>query len=569
MQLHERYITVHQSAQHAHPPPMTLRLLPAAILMILGWATSLSAQILGEGPVKELIVWSSEGADPALCVREWNRALGLEDGDVRHLGSGFFRIDAPFSRSEDALATLRKLASVRYAGPNREADLRSTKPNDPSYINQWHHQLLGSELAWDITTGGTTANGHRIVVAILDSGFELAHEDIAPNLWVNEGEIAGDGLDNDNNGYVDDRNGMNLETGNGKDIPLHSHGHSVIGYIGSRGNNALGISGLSWDVDLMLLGGGSSIKEDEVITALNFVYTWRKEFNVSNGANGAYIPAVNMSLGFSGVKPENLPWMCPLVRKLGEVGVIVVAAAPNDNLDIELKGDMPCVCDASNLICVTNTTNEDQLVYNAGYSRKFVHMGAPGFTSFTTRLTSAGTYGTFSGTSAATPMVTGAIGLLAAMPCQPMQDILTSDPATAAAYLRTAVLEGTVPIDDLDGITVTGGRLCLWCEEEGTGAVMALANLCGSAEGPVEVLAMRPNPADGLVYIDLRSPGSTPLPIRIHNMQGQLIWESEYVPETFLPKVIEVNVSHWPSGIYLITAGVGKSRKTGKMAVHH
>ena len=166
-------------------------------------------------------------------------------------------------------------------------------------------------------------------------------------------------------------------------------------------------------------------------------------------------------------------------------------------------------------------------------------------------------------------MVAGAIGLLASMPCQPMQDLLTTDPAIAAAYLRTAVLEGTVPLTDLEGYTVTGGRLCLWCEEDETGAVQALANLCGSAEGPVDVLAMRPNPADGLVYIDLRSPGSSPLPIRVHNMQGQLIWESEYVPETFLPKVIELDVSLWPAGIYLVTAGVGKSRKTGKMAVHH
>ena len=548
---------------------MTLRTLPAALLLILGSMPSLTGQSVAEGPKASLIVWAAEGSDPILAAREWTHTLGPGHGEIRHLGSGLFRVDVNGSLSESTLTTLRSLASVRYAGPNREADLRSTKPNDPSYASQWHHQLLGSELAWDISTGGTTANGHPIVVAILDSGFELAHEDIQPNLWVNDDEIAGDGLDNDNNGYVDDRNGLNLETGNGKDIPLHSHGQSVIGYIGSRGNNALGISGLNWDVDMMLLGGGSSIREDEVITALNFVYAWRKEFNLSEGAHGAYIPVVNMSLGFSGVKPDDLPWMCPLIRKLGEVGVIVVAAAPNDNLDIELKGDMPCVCEASNLLCVTNTTNEDQLVYNAGFSKKYVHLGAPGFTSFTTRLTSAGGYGTFSGTSAATPMVAGAIGLLASMPCQPMQDLLTTDPAIAAAYLRTAVLEGTVPLTDLEGFTVTGGRLCLWCEEDETGAVQALANLCGSAEGPVDVLAMRPNPADGLVYIDLRSPGSSPLPIRVHNMQGQLIWESEYVPETFLPKVIELDVSQWPAGIYLVTAGVGKSRKTGKMAVHH
>lgn len=548
---------------------MTHRTLSIALLLMWGAVNPLTAQSVGDTGKSGLIVWVTEGMNPERASREWIAALQLGSGDIRPLGEGFFRIDVAADRSEESLARLRNLPSVRYAGPNRAAEWRATKPNDSAYGNQWHHEVLGSELAWDISTGGKTANGHPIVVAILDSGFELTHEDIEPNVWVNNSEIMGDDLDNDQNGYVDDRNGLNLETGDGKVIPLHSHGQSVIGYIGSRGNNGIGISGLSWNIQMMLLGGGSSIREDEVITALNYVYSWRKKFNDTHGAEGVYIPAVNMSLGFSGVQPDDLPWMCPLVRKLGDVGVLVVAAAPNDNLDIGLKGDLPCVCEASNLICVTNTTNEDQLVYNAGFSKKFVHLGAPGFTSYTTRLTSAGSYGTFSGTSAATPMVTGAIGLLAAMPCQPMQDLLTSDPSTAAAYLRTAVLQGTVPIDDLNGLTVTGGRLCLWCEEEETGAIQALANLCGSAEGPVEVLGMRPNPAHALVYIDLRSPGSSPLPIRIHNIQGQLVWEAEYVPETFTPKVIEIDVSDWPSGMYFVTAGVGKSLRTAKMAVHH
>ncbi len=515
----------------------------------------------------QLIVWLQPGVNPSDMFGFLREQYLDEAIHWERLGFDLYLLKVGEKHQADVKSHLESLSEVRNVGINRQAVLRNTLPNDPEYEKQWHHNMLGSELAWDITTGGITAGGYKIVIAILDSGFERDHEDIAPNLWINTGEIPSDGLDNDLNGHIDDYNGIFTKIDNGE-IPVESHGHSVIGYIAGKGNNSLGITGLSWDASMMLIGSTKIIQESDMIKAFDYVYQWRKKFNDTNGAEGAYIPAMNLSLGFPNVKPDELPWMCPLVEKLGEEGVLVVAAAPNAGIDIEIDGDLPCLCTSSNIICVTSTTREDDLVSNAGFSKNYVHLSAPGFQSYTTKLVASGLYGSFSGTSAAAPMVTGAIGLLAAMPCDSMQEQLFTEPALSAMFLKEAIINGVYKINDLKGITTTGGRLCLWCED-GIGAVQALANRCGSAEGPVAVLQITPNPANELVRIDFRSPGTTVLPVRIYNILGQLIWEEAYIPETFEPKFIEINSSFWPAGVYLISAGAGAARKSSLMVIHH
>lgn len=530
---------------------------------INGQSSSSSAKIEPSG----LIIWANPGIDPTALFKSLQLQFAQDLLQWEHLGFDLYLLNIGEKHQNNAKVYLDQQPEIRYVGPNRSAVLRNTQPNDPEYFKQWHHSLLGSERAWDITTGGTTAGGHKIVIAILDSGFERDHEDIAPNLWVNPGEIPGDGIDNDFNGHIDDYNGIFTKMDNG-DIPIESHGHSVIGYIAGKGNNNLGITGLSWDASMMLIGGTKIIQEADMIKAFEYVYQWRKKFNETNGAEGAYIPAMNLSLGFADVKPEELPWMCPLVEMLGQEGVLVVAAAPNAGIDIEIEGDLPCLCNSSNVICVTNTTREDDLVSNAGFSKNYVHLSAPGFQSYTTKLVSSGLYGTFSGTSAAAPMVTGAIGLLAAMPCDSMQNQLFSNPSLSALFLKDAIISGVTKVNDLNGITITGGRLCLWCED-GIGAVQSLSNRCGSAEGPVAVLKITPNPANEIVRIDFRSPGTAVLPVRIYNILGQIIWEEIYEPETFEPKYIEVNTSFWPAGVYVVSVGADHSRKSSLMVIHH
>lgn len=512
----------------------------------------------GEG----VIVRLTEGADAQLI----QRALGdWLLSPVRPLGFGLYH--ALVAEADLALAQerLRETPGVQYAGPNRRVQLRNSKPNDPEYSKQWHHSLLGSERAWAIATGGVTPDGFPIVAAIMDAGFERTHEDIQPALWINPGEIPDDGIDNDNNGFVDDYDGYNPKLLNGA-VPVHTHGNSVIGYIGAAGDNGIGVTGINWDARMMLIG--PTLFEAEMIAGFHFVYRWRVRFNETQGQEGAFIPVINMSLGFERQTPQSIPWMCPLMDSLYQAGIVVVAASPNEGVDIGVVGDMPCLCPTPNIICVTNTTRDDNLVSNAGYSKTFVHLAAPGFNSFTTRLTNNGSYGNFSGTSAAAPMVSGVVALLAAMPCDSVHQMLFNKPELAAAYLRQAVLDGVVPIKDLKDLTATGGRLSIW-SDKGIGAVPALASLCNSSEGPIDALQIRPNPANTVATLILRSPGNNPVPVRVYNMLGQVLWEESYLPTTFAPKVVELPTAYWPAGLYLITVGDGRDIRSAKMLVHH
>ncbi len=514
--------------------------------------------------VESRIIWMKAGTS------EYDlRALLSQDitseVSIRSLGFDLYSIRGTGTSFTKALEILAQSPVVRHIGLNYEAQLRNKIPNDPEYSQQEYHQLLGSERAWDISTGGQSPNGYKIVVAIMDAGFDGTHEDIQPNVWINPLEIPGDNLDNDLNGFIDDYSGYNPRLNNGL-VPVHHHGHSVSGYIGAKGDNELGIAGLNWDVQMMLIG--PTTYADEFIAGFRFVYDWRKRFNESGGLDGAYIVSLNLSLGFDSVFPEDLPWMCPLVDSLGSVGVIIVGAAPNQAVDIGNVGDMPCLCGSQHQICVTNTTIDDDLVSNAGYSKQYIHLSAPGYNSYTVKLNSQNNYGVFSGTSAATPMVTGAIGLLASMPCSLMNERIFSDPAAASELLRSAVLEGTEEIDFLKNITVTGGRLSLW-NDEGGGAVNALAGLCGSKEGNLTILTAQPVPVDLELTLCFRSLGGETFPIRVFNAVGQLVWEKMYTSIAFSDKQQVIPTWAWSPGLYVVVVGEKDHCDSMKIIVQH
>ena len=156
--------------------------------------------------------------------------------------------------------------NVETVQNNYYLDLRATLPSDPSITNQWHHNNTGqtggtadadidSDLAWDITTGGTAASGHDIVVCLIESG-NLDHQDLSPNRWTNNAEIPNNNIDDDNNGYIDDYDGWNPVAGN-DDPGTGAHGTNCLGMMGAKGNNNLNVVGANWDVKLMVVGGYS------------------------------------------------------------------------------------------------------------------------------------------------------------------------------------------------------------------------------------------------------------------------------------------------------------------------
>ncbi|MFT4686263.1 MAG: serine protease [Neolewinella sp.] len=347
---------------------------------------------------------------------------------------------------------------------------RRATPNDQRYDEQWHNVNIGQlngvvgadhnvEPAWDVTTGGVTINGDTIVVAILDDGIDTDHEDLAPNLWINRDEIPNNQIDDDNNGYIDDYLGWNTaeDTSNIEAGEFDGHGTSVAGLVGAKGNNEVGVAGMNWNVKLMIVKNNFISFESEVIEAYSYVLESRQRYDETNGTEGAYVVATNASWGRDFGDPDDAPIWCDLYDRLGEAGILSAGATANNDVDVDVDGDLPTACPSDYLIAVTNLNTSNEKVRNAGFGLTTIDLGAFGAETFTTEI--GNNYGYFGGTSAAAPSVAGAIALLYSAPCANFGELLVSDPAAAARRVAAALLNNVAPNESLNNITVTGGRL--------------------------------------------------------------------------------------------------------------
>lgn len=358
------------------------------------------------------------------------------------------------------LQELRRHPDVDLAQFNHYVTQRETTPDDPDFGSQWHHvnsndSDIDSDLAWDITTGGTTAFGDEIVVCVIEGG-NLMHPDLEPNRWVNVNEIPDNGIDDDNNGYVDDYDGWNVNSNNDNGVFDGGHGTQVMGMIGAKGNNTLGVSGINWNVKIMSVAGESLGNEASVISAYNYALVQRQLYNTSGGAQGAFVVATNASWGIDNGDPNDIPLWCAFYDTMGESGILNCGATANNNVNIDVVGDIPTACPSDYMISVTATNASDQRTFSA-YGAIHVDLGAPGELVWTTSGTNG--YGSTSGTSFASPLTAGAIALLYSVPCPSLMAIVQADPQTGADLIRQALFDGVDPVAQLEGETVTGGRL--------------------------------------------------------------------------------------------------------------
>jgi hypothetical protein len=328
-------------------------------------------------------------------------------------------------------------------------------PNDPGYGSQWFHNNIDSELAWDITTGGTTANGDEIVVAVIEDA-NYPHNDLIDNHWVNTAEIDGNGIDDDGNGYVDDYHGWN-PGGNNDNVCCGGHGTAVNGMVGGKGNNGIGGAGVNWDVQIMNIQIGS-LNEASVISSYEYAYDMRNLYNTTNGAEGAFVVATNASWGIDGANPANYPVWCAYYDTLGSVGILNCGATANNNVNIDSVGDMPTGCSSDYMVAVTATNVNDQRTFS-GYGQTTIDLGAPG-ESVSLPSGSSG-YSNTSGTSFASPCVAGAIALMYSAPCPDLAALALTNPQQAADMVRGYIFDGVDPVAQLATETVTGGRLNL------------------------------------------------------------------------------------------------------------
>lgn len=360
-------------------------------------------------------------------------------------------------------------ASFDYISSMRDyfSSITEAIPNDPRFNEQWALNntgqgggIPGADIsavqAWDLTTSGVTVTGDSIVLAIVDNGFDLNHNDLP--FWKNWGEILGNGIDDDGNGYIDDFHGWNAYNNNGN-ITSSQHGTHVSGIAGAKGNNGIGVAGVNWNAQIMPIQGSSGT-ESIVLIAYNYVLKARKLYNQTNGAQGAFVVATNASFGVDYGNPANFPLWCAMYDSLGVQGILSMGATANANINVDIQGDIPTACPSEWLISVTNTTSSDLKNSGAAYGLTTIDLGAPG-TSILNTSTSSG-YATLTGTSMATPHVTGAVGMMFAAATEGIMQSYKANPGTGALLFKQFLLDGTDPISALQGITVTGGRLNLY-----------------------------------------------------------------------------------------------------------
>ncbi len=440
-----------------------------------GWLASLAALLLLSSNVS--VAAQPRAVDGQLLVKLANTstlrsAHAALDSDKYEVVSavvpelGWYLVKIKTNTTPKAAAAeLTRMDDVLAAQADHVATLRETAPNDADFVKQWALKNSAARAdiratqAWDLGTGGKDRDGNDIVVAIVDGGMDLAHQDLASNLFVNTGEIPGDGIDNDGNGYVDDVNGWNAYNGTGT-IPSNSHGTHVAGIAGASGNNDKHVAGVNWNVKIMPVAASSG-KTSVIAAGYGYVLKMKKLWIESGGKQGANVVATNSSFGVDYGKCESgeFPMWNDLYNAMGEVGILSAAATANLNIDVDVKGDVPTGCSSAHLINVTNTTDKDKKNSGAGYGLKSIHIGAPGTNIWSTLPKDR--VGSLTGTSMATPHIAGAVAFLHSVASSAFHTMYTKEPARGNAELKAILLKTVDPIEDLAGKTVSGGRLNL------------------------------------------------------------------------------------------------------------
>jgi len=285
---------------------------------------------------------------------------------------------------------LRSDPDVEYAQPNYIYE-QCGDPNDPEFPDQYAHQLIQMSDAWDISTGS-----RDIVVAVLDTGVDVNHPDLKDNIWINEGEIPNNDIDDDNNGFIDDVSGWNFEDDSNDVIPDDSwssvagHGTQVSGVIAGVGNNGIGVCGVNWNSSIMALRLGIEMTTAEVAAGLDYAT-----------ANGAHV--INMSFGGDDSGPEGDQALKTAIDNAYAQGILLVASAGNNDTTEPLY---PAAY--YNVIAVSSTNGEDIKTGRSSFGH-WVDIAAPGTDIVTTDLDNE--YVATAGTSFSGPYV-AAVGAL-------------------------------------------------------------------------------------------------------------------------------------------------------------
>lgn len=352
----------------------------------------------------------------------------------------------------DAIERLRGISEVEYAEPNWIYQHFATS-NDTYFTNGslWGMSAGGNTFGSGAATAWTNnkTGSNAVYIGIIDEGYMYTHEDIAANAGTNPGETAGDGIDNDGNGLIDDVYGWDFAGNNSSlfDGVGDDHGTHVAGTIGGVGGNGKGVAGVVWNVKLLgakFLGstGGTSAN---AIKAVDY-FTGLKN-------KGVNIVATNNSWGGGGFSQA----LKDAIDRAGVAGILFIAAAGNSGTNNDATASYPSGYTSENIIAVASITSTGGLSSFSQYGATTVDIGAPGSAIWSTVPVASGKgknatvvsgYASYNGTSMATPHVSGAAALYASL-----------NPGATATQIKAAILGQATPTGSLSGKVVTGGRL--------------------------------------------------------------------------------------------------------------
>lgn len=480
-----------------------------------------------------------------------------------------FEYNNSLMNDASTLQNIKKHKDVSIAQFNHYVTDRSVIPNDANFGTQWSMNNTGQSggtidadidapEAWNLTTSGLTAAGDSIIVAVIDGGFYLNHLDM--KFWKNYGEIPGNGIDDDGNGYIDDVNGWNAYNSNGNVTASGTHGTHVSGTVAALGNNTIGVAGVNWNMKVMAVQGSSGT-EAVVLRAYGYVLKQRKMYDQTNGVKGAFVVATNSSFGVDFGQPANYPLWCAFYDSLGNAGIISACATANQNVNVDVQGDIPTACPSPWMMAVTNTTRTDAKNSGAAYGLTTIDLGAPGTDIIST--TTASNYGTSTGTSMATPHVAGAIGFMYAVAPLSFIQQYKANPGPNALIVFQKIMQG-VDIKPSMVNTVSKGRLNLY-----NSAVLMqnpLSITGNTTEVPARFMLYQnyPNPFNPSTVIGFDLPKEGFVSLKIFNAIGQEV--ADLINDNLRAGVYQkvFNASSLPSGIYfykLVTNDFSEVRK--------
>lgn len=376
--------------------------------------------------------------------------LGAELKKTMRLVAGDYVVLKSEAKSTQGLMSeLNRMPEVIFAEPNFIYKAISTETNDSLYDKLWGLTNTGSNepdrngnpsgsvgvagadinavRAWGLTKGS-----RNVVIAVIDTGIDYNHPDLRDNIWVNTREIAGNNIDDDNNGYVDDVHGWNAQGNNGNPMDGNAHGTHCAGTIGARHDNGQGVAGVMNNVSLMavkFLSDSGSGSLADAVEAIDYATKMNVDI-MSNSWGGG---------GFSQTLED-------AIKAAKAKGILFVAAAGNDGTNNDSAPHYPSNYQVDNVISVAAHTNQNTLASFSCFGKRTVHVAAPGHNILSS--TPNNTYKVFSGTSMATPHVSGVLGLFISL--NGRQNVKT---------VRERLMATTVPAGAYRKTTISGGRV--------------------------------------------------------------------------------------------------------------